>query len=281
MKRLCSYPVIIFLIFLSCGCAPTYPKEKAISSIVKMCRDEYGLTVIAKTDDNTMVVYTALGNLLDQNFSLSPKASGQISNVMLVIQRVVLSTNAGIEFYTLTVVDKKIPSVEFNLTTYVKDVKRALTSDISRGEYYRRLARDLKLNLTNLVTEDTFSVKPIKLPEFLAAQIANRIRYNLEENKTLKLTGVYGEFKEKEEKFLLSLDANNSNPLVFLSAEENKKILKESFLVIDFVLRRYGFNDFKEIELKNLAGKEILRLKKEDLKKVRRHKELLDNYIIY
>lgn len=277
MKRLCSYLPIVFLLLLSCGCAATYPKEKVISSIVKMCRDEYGLTVIAKTADNTVGVYTALDNLLDQNFSLSPEASEQIGNVMLVIQRVALSTNANIEFYTLTVVDKKIPSVEFTLTTYVKDVKRALTLDISRGEYYRRLERNLKLNLTNLITEETFSVKPIKVSDFLAAQIAGRIKSNLEENKTLKINASYGEFKD--EKFLFSVEVTNSNPLVFISGPENKKILQQCFEVTDLILRRYDFKDFKEVELKNLAGKDILRIKKEDLKKVRRHKELLDHYI--
>lgn len=270
MKRsLCYLLPIILLLLLFSACTSTYPKEKIIPSIVKMCQEEYGLKVIAKMAENTVGVYIALDNLLDQNLSVSQEAIEKIGNAMLVVQRVVLSTNYNIEFYSLTVVDKKLPSIEFNLSGYIKDIKRAYTLDISRGEYHQRIARDLKLNLSSLVTADNFSVKPIKLADFLAEQIVGRLKANFEEDKTLKVNKIYGEFKEGE--FLFSLDISPK--------EKNKEILKESLTLIDFVLRRYDFQDFKKVELKNLAGEEILQIRREDLPKIRRNKKLVDNFI--
>lgn len=258
-----------------------------------MCKEQYNIKVIAKLADNTVGLYMALDNLLDQNFALSKEASEKIGNVVLIIQRVVLSTNANIEFYTVTVVDKKMPSIEFKLTVHVRDIKRALTLDISRGEYYERIVRDLKLNLSSLMNAENFSVEPIKLPAFLAEQVANRIKYGFEQDKTfpsmdrkvypvdktLRVNKTYGTFKDGH--FLFSLDVvrKTEEGLGYLPLKKNKEILEESFKVIDFILRRYSFKDFKEIELRNAGGKEILRIKKEDLPTIRWNKKLIDNYI--
>ena len=278
MKRFCFYLLVPLLLFFS-GCAPTYPKEKITSSIVKMCQDKHGLPVIAKISENTLGVYMAIDNLLGQNLSLTQETSEKIGNVMLIIHRAVLSTDGNIEFYTLTVADKKLPSAEFNLTVYVKDIKRALTLDISRSEYYQRISRDLKLNLSSLVTADTFSVKPIKVSDFLAKQIAGRIKHNLEKDRDLKTNRVEGQFKNGD--FLFELEVSNNSGDIFgqLSYEKNKELLKESLGLASTLLRGYDFTDFRAVELRNLTGKEILRIKKEDLLKVRRNKKLIDNYI--
>lgn len=245
-----------------------------------MCKEQYSLGVIAKLVDNTLGVYLALDDMLDPNFGLTKEAGEKIGNVVLVIQRAVLSTNAGIEFYTITVADKKLPSMEFQMTVHVMDIKRALTMDISRGEYYERISREMKLNLDDLGNSEEFTVKPIKLPDFLAEQISERLKYKFEKDKTLKVTKIYGEFKQGG--FLFNLDIVNKtdDKLGYLNPEKNEEILEKSFELIDFVIRRYEFKDFKDIEIRNAGNREVLRLKKEDLPKVRKNKKLIYSYII-
>jgi hypothetical protein len=278
--RLCGI-ISLILPFLFCeyGCAPTYPKEKVASSIVKMCKEQYNIEVIAKLADNTVGAYLALDDMLDISFALTKEAGEKIGNVVLVIQRAVLSTNANIEFYTVTVADKKLPSMEFKMAVHVKDIKRALTMDISRGEYYERIARQMKLNLDNLADTKDFNVLPIKLPDFLAEQIGERLKYKFEKDKTLKVTKTYGEFKNERFSFDLDIVNKADDKLGYLNPEKNEELLRKSLELIDFVVRRYEFKDFKEIEVKNAGNQEALRIKKEDLPKVRKNKKLIYSYI--
>jgi len=211
MERI--FPFLILLMLINSGCEPTYPKTKVSDSIIKLCRDEYNTEVKVKTVGKTLGVYMPVDNLLDGSLQPSEKSFEKLGNVLHVLSRVALSTDADLEFITLVARDSKILGFELVLTRYVEDIKRFMVEDISRGEYIKRMLLETKLDptvlLSNLVSKekkersesDEFSIEEVHLPEFLAKQISRRIEDKFKEDKHLKenfkVTAVNGEFIPK------------------------------------------------------------------------------------
>ncbi|MBA7505768.1 hypothetical protein ES706_04445 [subsurface metagenome] len=211
MKRI--FPFLILLMFMSSGCKPTYPKTKVSDSIIKLCRDEYNTEVKLKTAGKTLGVYMPIDNLLDSSLQPSEESFEKLGNVLHVLSRVALSTNADLEFITLVASDSKISGFELVLTRYVKDIKRFMVGDISRGEYMKRMLFETKVDplvlLSDLASKDKkerpesgeFSIEEVHLPDFLAKQISRRIEDKFKEDKHLKgnfkVVAVNGEFSLK------------------------------------------------------------------------------------
>ena len=211
MKRI--FPFLILLMFMSSGCKPTYPKTKVSDSITKLCRDEYHTQVKVNTVGKTLGVYMPLDNLLDSSLQPSEESFEKLGDVLHVISRVALSTDADLEFITLVASDSKISGFELVLTRYVEDIKRFMVGDISRGEYIKRMLLETRLDpavlLSDLASDDKkerpeskkFSIEEIHLPDFLAKQISRRIEDKFKEDKHLKenfkVTAVNGKFIPK------------------------------------------------------------------------------------
>ena len=204
------FPFLILLMFMGSGCKPTYPKTKVSDSITKLCRDEYNTEIKVKSVGRTMGVYMPVDNLLDSSLQPSEESFEKLGNVLHVISRVALSTDADLEFITLVTRDSKISGFELVLTRYVEDIKRFMVGDISRGEYIKRMLFETRLDplvlLSDLATEDKkeqpereeFSIEEVHLPDFLAKQISRRIEDKFKEDKHLKenfkVAAVNGEF---------------------------------------------------------------------------------------
>ncbi|MCK4463952.1 MAG: hypothetical protein KAU58_06540, partial [Candidatus Omnitrophica bacterium] len=211
LLRLC---LIIWVLSLFSGCGPTYPKEKLTGSIVELCEKEYNVEVKARIVGKTLAIFIPLPSLFDITLRINKEASDMIQDVILSTSRVVLSTDAEIEFYCVIAQDIRLPEIQIIVIKYVDDVKRAFFSDISRGEYFKRTLFDISLNPQskkekslkdifkkyNLDPEleeevldeffrsqpialkdfgywqNRFYIKSVTLPEFLAEQLSYRIR---------------------------------------------------------------------------------------------------------
>lgn len=220
LLRLC---LIILVLFLSAGCGPTYPKEKLTESIVELCEKEYGVEVKSSIVGKTLAIFIPLPSLLDITLRIKKEASDMIQDVILSASRVVLSTDAQIEFYCVIAQDIGFPEIQVIVIKYVDDVKRAFFSDISRDEYFRRTLFDINLNpqskkeksIKNIFEkynldpeleekmldeffrsqpaalrdfgywQNRFYIKDVTLPEFLAEQLSYRIRMRFREDEAL------------------------------------------------------------------------------------------------
>jgi hypothetical protein len=221
--------------------------------------------------------------------------------------------------------DPKVPEVEIVYIRYVGDVKRFLLGDISRGEYAKRaviqmktppqmerekILKDLfaKLNIENademvkeyLASEERaagigdinywnkkFYIKEINLPEFLAAEIEERIKIDFKQDNDLNR---WYELKSSEGKyvktqtgnrfmFLVNI-ANRVEPLYDSSgmeldaAKKRKMVFKRLFEVVSGVLWSYRFEkfDFDKVEVATqtyrvrLSKSRVWQLKKGKLK---------------
>jgi hypothetical protein len=220
MKRFCA---LILAATALAGCSVTYPKEKLAESVIKLCKEEYKVDVKVAVEGGTMAIYLPLTDLMDYSFNLSKAASEKINDVIFSAARVTLSTDANIKFYCVMAHDVKVPELQVIIIKNVDDIKRLFASDISRGEYMKRMLIDLrwspqakkeqvikeifqKMNLDPKWQEqvmsdffrsqpsgigdigywdDRFYIKDITLAEFLAEQIVNRVRIEFRENKNL------------------------------------------------------------------------------------------------
>lgn len=165
--------ILLLLISLPACTQATYTKEKVEQSVIKLCKDEYGLDVQAKIIGSTLGVFIPVDGLVDQDLRLDSDAGEKIEDVALSIHRVIMSTDKPLRFYILTARDTKTPGAEFVLTGFIYDVVRVRLLDISKGEYHKRILRDFKFNpvvvgevkikeLFSALNEDSPSVQNVK-----------------------------------------------------------------------------------------------------------------------
>jgi len=223
--------VLMLALFVAAGCGRvTYPKEKIAESVVELCRKEYGIDIESKLVGETLTVYLPIQNLFDVTLNINEKAQEKIRGVLWSASRIALSTDADIRFYCIITQDVRIPQVQFVIIKYTDDLKRSWVGDISRGEYFKRTIMDLnenpqakkeepirevfrKKNLDKKMQEKIlddffrsppasldgigywqgeFYTKDIKLPEFMAEQMAGRIKKEIWDNEDLKKYGIKG-----------------------------------------------------------------------------------------
>jgi len=303
--------LILLILFYASGCGEvTYPKEKLTESVVKLCKREYGIDIDVQLAGKTLVIYLPLTNLFNLKLALSESAQEKIQDALLSASRVVLSTDAAIDFYCIIAQDIRLPEIQLVIIKYIDDVKRAFFHDISRGEYFKRSIIDINENpqakkekpITDVfdkmklekeqqekVLDDFFRSPPsslkgigywsgkfyakdITLPEFLAEQIAGRVRLRFRETEGLTkyaLRSVNGKFIDKEGGglFLISF---NAEVLLFAAAPEEKKVIEEEifanvFEVVGNVIYGYKFRDFSLAEMTEISSNTKLTVLKEDI----------------
>ena len=243
---------------------------------------------------NTMGIYYPMSGLLDMGLGINREAWDTISNLVLVASRVVLSTDADIRFYCVITQDARLPELQVIIIKYVEDVKRGMYRNISRNESYKRTLFTInltpqakkersiekvfdKLNINDKTrqkvldeffrtppTELTeigywkgrFYLKNITMPEFLSAQIANRVKIDFRSDKELAEKFDYksaeGKFISEKGKnyFLLKfkiLDKFAGEDPTVPRIEKIEKIMR----VANEVVYGYKFKDFDFMEMED------------------------------
>lgn len=314
-----------FLVFTLPGCSPTYPKEKFKDSIIRVCKQEYKTDVKVETTEKTIAIYLPLTDLIDFTFAITKAASEKINDVILTVSRVALSTDAKFDFYCVIAHDVRMPEIQIVIIKSVDDIKRFLLNDISRGEYSKRMLIDIRFSpqaqkeraikdvfdkmkleanwqeqvlndffrsepsgLSDIgYWNDRFYVKDVSLPEFLAEQIASRVRMEFREDKKLadrfflKLAkGTYA-VKDKAFKFEVMADRRmidygadtiNPNAAAVIFSEDSATVFRAAVNVTADVLRGYKFTDFDHIEILNQKDRTVLRVTRENLELLRKKK---------
>lgn len=305
------------------GCAPTYPKERLKESIIRLCKNEYKVDVKVRTIGKTVAIYMPLENLVDFTFALTPEATDKLNDVIMSATRVVLSTDAQYDFYCIIAHDVRIPEIQVIIIKSVEDVKRVFLGDISRGEFGKRMIVDMRLNpqsqkersvrevfqkmgldpkWQDQVMNDFFRseptglgdigywngrfyIKDITLPEFLAEQIASRIKLEFREDKklfdTLLLKSVKGTYYPKAEKpyfrveFLVEPKLINEPQTDELLDSAFKSVVK----VAAEVMHGYDFNGFDYIEVASQNNAKTVKISKDALEKFRTKKITLEEMV--
>lgn len=298
------------------GCEVTYPKERFKESVIKLCKKEYNLDVKVETLGKTIAIYVPLKDLLDFNFAITKKAAEQINNVILSVSRAALSTDAKFEFYCIIAHDAKIPELQIVIIKSVEDVKRFMLNDISRGEYSKRMLVDLrlspqaqkeraikevfeKMSLDKKWQEDVmndffrseptalsdigywnekFYIKDVNPGEFLAEQIANRVKIGFRENKEIfekfLIKASKGMYETKSGKHYFRFEFFNEPKWIkdFQKEEISNTIFKETVFSASDVLAGYHFQDYDYIEIVSQYDGKFLKVSKKELENFKKKK---------
>lgn len=295
MKKFFSVFTTLFCILFLAGCGEvTYPKEVIGEAITKICKNEYSIDIDVKLAEKTLFIYLPLLNLFDANLSISPAAREKISSVLLNARRITFSTDADVEFYCVIAQDIKLPEIQLVIVRYVDDIKRAHYLDISLMESQRRMLIDINENpqakkeqsiqsvfskmklggeMREKVLDDFFRsppttlegigywngrfyVKNITFEEFLAQQMAGRVKTMFREKEPLRKYGVKlvkGKFVSENDMRLFLVNFR-AEALLFAADDEAKnamerEIFKNIFKEVSDAIYGYKYKDFNFAEL--------------------------------
>ncbi|NQT46419.1 MAG: hypothetical protein HQ593_02925 [Candidatus Omnitrophica bacterium] len=282
---------VLFFATSGCG-RPTFSKERLAESLVELCERDYGLKgVKAKLHGNVLGAYYSADRLLNDNFWLSEESSEKSFRLITAISRVSVSTDAEVDFYCVVYQDTRFPEVELVLLGEVDDVKRAdmwalspdelnarrlvdlkASPEIKRGEMLKALFTKMGLEttladqfmggyLSGGIAESIddigywngrFFLKEIEFEEFLASQVANRLRLMISQDTRfveLATVQVDGEFDPNPPNSGFTLDVNlfTGDAEVIdasISEEKLRELFESSFILIADILDGYHFWDF-------------------------------------
>jgi len=284
--------VVVGLLLFIFGCAPSYPKETLDKSIRELCKREYSVDVEVKLVGKTVGVYIPIDELLEDGESLSPAAIKRVDKVIMGVSRVLLSTDADIDFYVLIAQDPVIPQLQFVVIGYIEDRKRALATYIAKSDYFDRLIKELRLTPQALLRKKgttksstissigywnkEFFLEDIKMSEFLTKQTEDRIRNAFLRNSSLKNLRsqlVKGAYKDGALNFKVVFTTEKDAP----NTTDQTQALKSFFKIISDMLYRYNFSDYSSIEIS--LNDKFFMFTKEDVESLKKRKVRLEDLI--
>jgi len=300
--------ILLSMVFSAGGCVPSFPKEKLSEAVKAICKIEYNMDVDVTVEGKTMGIYYPMKGLLDAGLGVSSEAWDTISNLLLIASRVVLSTDADIQFYCVIAQDARLPELQVVIIKYVEDVKRGMYRNISRDESFKRTLFSINLTpqakkersiekifksfdindetqqsimeeffrspptkLTDIgYWREKFYLKDIPLEEFLATQIANRVKLDFRREKNLLKLFKY---EAVESDFVSEVNGEKVFFVKFKIAEQaveeekdlNVTKIEEIIKIVNEVVYGYKFKKFDFLILEDQLEDVVLRIKEKDV----------------
>lgn len=243
---------------LGCSSRPSFPKDSLAASLQAMF-DLEQLQSSVRLLDHTLAVHVDYPGALKQEngqISIGPNFDEATRKTLTGMHRVILSTDADIQFYVLLISDHEAPGAYLTMVRYIDDIKRANANMIDTPEMFARtifelnfVGNDDPLKLEQYVPRD------VELGEFLTWQLSRRIQARLTQD--LEPSGIAsvgrcgGEFKEGE--FAFTLDVNPAGDTRMLDEETVNRVFQASTQEIAQVLASYRFSSFDGIRLVHQA----------------------------
>ena len=267
----CSILGIYIIIFLY-GCVdntePTY-KEADIPRLVKqICKEEYNLDVITERTPTTIWVYAPVNKILNKEYGIKEdkifdeEIMDKLRNILNTIGRVLISSDKTPEFFALLVSDINL-GLDYTLISNTLDMKKSYAGFIPWTEANRRYVTKFKIAPQALQDPEGkhFKVYDIKLPDFLAEQIAQRIFAQFQEEnlkKYFKVEKSDGRFNN--DKFIFEYSIKQ-----ILKPDKKINTIKEILGIIYYCIKTYEFRDFSYVEIRDSLTEDKLILNREEI----------------
>ncbi len=266
----------IFLSTVTClllsGCGPkyTYPANSVPKSIEdidhKECKVESTARVVGKTVG--AVVY--LDSIVDAKGQVSKEVHEVMGKVMQTVTRVALSTDLPLDFCTVVIRDKQHDN-ELVVTRSLDDTKRANADAIGIEESINRTVFAQGKYKQEIEDPNSFVLKEVKLENFLADQIVQRIRFSFSKepgqeempHNTLLVDGLFDNVPGKRS-FRFSM--------ISIKTGDPKQIILSVFKIINDVLKSYSFNEFDKIEIQDYLNRKKLVVDRQTILDYRQNK---------
>jgi hypothetical protein len=265
--------LLLLLTGILSSCSPSYPAKTLTTQLTRLVKEERKVDITCRIIGKTLWVYLPLQNLVDEEkVTWSLAGLEEMSKVLSIVHRIILSTDAKLNFLAVIAVDVKKYGVELMTLEYIPDVKEAILEKFSRGEFFSRSIKDVGFNAgaVNDLTGESKKYYAITFEQFLSLQVIHRTKNLFARDKALaelfdirstswseKFGIIKIEFEFMKKKYNLTPDQEKIKPLDYAR------------MITALVFKNYDFKDFQAIELTDTFSKESIKLSPQDLKKVK------------
>lgn len=260
--------------FLSgCWAKYSYPADKVPKAVEDICKKEYSLDTRARVVGRTIGVVTMTDSLKDAAGQVSPAVHDLMGKVMQVVTRVALSTDLPLDYVSVIVRDIK-SNQQLSITRSMDDTRRAQADMIGIEESINRtLFGQSAYKRLPGAAEAPLVLKDVRKEDFLAAQIAQRIRFAFAKDKkeeaavtpeSIVLADGHYDTSHGHRTFVFAI--------VALSQKPADEILLTVFDIIDGVLDGYKFTSFDRIEVQDYLNRRKLVVDRQTLMLYRQNK---------
>jgi hypothetical protein len=246
----------------ACDDKPTFTRDQVTGAIQQFMKED-GVDASAHLVDHTLGVQMSYAGSLRQTgaqLELGDEFEEAVRKALTTIHRVLLSTDAEVEFYVLLLSDPDAPGAYLTMVRYMDDIRRANASMLDPAEMFARTIFELNYVGAAPVTIEQYVPREIRLEDFLSWQLARRIQATLtEELRPLGIANVGrcgGRFQGREFVFTLDVTPATEGPL---DEPMLHHVFEASTDVIAKVLSSYRFESYDSIRLVHpLTGRNLV-----------------------
>lgn len=271
--------------FALAGCGPkyTYPSETVPKAIEKICKDENQLDVKARVAGKTAGALFTLDTLFDDKEQIAKEVYEQMSKVMMAVTRVALSSDRDLEFCKVVIRDEENTS-ELVVVRSIEDARRAQGDAIGIEESMNRTLFSQEKVQPSVAGEDEFVLKEVKMEDFLADQIAQRLRFEVMKNAKDEVAAsgqplvlVDGSYDTAYGKRSFRFS------ILSLKPDRSDDLMRRVFRVATGVLQGYKFDGYDDLEINDYLNRRRLIVERDVVqqyfaKKVKED-EILEQYM--
>jgi len=265
---LCCLSLIIFIFGCSSPIEPTYKEKDLPDAVKKICKEEYNLEVITERTNNTLWIYAPLSKILHKDYGIKEdkifdeEMMDKLRNILTTMGRVLVSSDRTPEFFAILASDINL-GLDYTIIGNVLDIKKSYAGFIPWPEANRRYV--MKFEVAPEAIQDTtdkhLKAYDIRLTDFLAEQIAQRITVQFQEEslkKYFKLEKSQGRFSN--DRFIFEYSIKE-----ILKPDKKINTFQEILDVVSYCIRTYEFDKFAFAEIKDSLTGDKLILNKEEV----------------
>lgn len=273
---------MLALSVLLSACEATYPAATLTTTLTKLIKAEVNADVISQIVGKTLWIYFPSEKLIDEeDMAWSEGGLEDVGKALSVAHRVLLSTDAPVDFICIVAADVKNFGLQLQTIEYIPDVKEAILERFSRGEFFMRSVRDVSLDPKTVNDRAAESKKfyDITFDQFLSLQIIHRVKSLFLKDKQLEKIYEVKSSSWSQKFGVLKIDIEFMKKRYDLTPEEEAiRPLDLVTMIAAKVINAYHYHGkMQAIELTDTFTKETKKLTSEELKKVKINlPELLD-----
>lgn len=255
------------------SCEPSFPAKTLTLELTKLVKEEQALDITCHLSGKTLWVYVPLTDLVkEEELSWNETGAEKINKVFSCVHRVLLSTDAQLDFVVMTAADVKHYGVQLITIEYIPDLRQAILENFSRGEFFERSVKDIQVDpkVVNDTTGKTRKYFDLSFNEFISFQIIHRVKSLFLKDKILsklfelksttqniKFGIIKLEFEFIKKKYDAEAGLEAIKPLDYVQ------------MVTALVVKNYDAKDFQAIQITDTFSEESRKLLPEDLKKTK------------
>ncbi|HQP91303.1 MAG TPA: hypothetical protein PLU24_01355 [Candidatus Omnitrophota bacterium] len=221
----------------------------------------------------TLWLYVPTEDLLDEkDLSWSEKGLLKMGQVISIVHRAILSTDAQLDFVIIIFSDVKKFGVRLINYEYIPDIKEAMFERFSRGEFFKRSIKDVTVvpEAIGDLTGDSVEYYDMTFDHFLGLQVVHRTKNFFLKDKTLSRLFELKSISQTEKFGTIKIDMEFMRKSYIITPEEEKiNPLDYVTQIAAQVAKNYNYRDLQGFELKDSFSGETKTLDIEALKKIK------------